>query len=130
VRNREQQTSKAYLEELHIVRYTPGQHFDYHYDWFYKALMEKNKSLYPRLSSFFVILDNNCTGGFAYFLRISPLPLEVLQASWCDYIACDEDGEGLAFKLRSFGRIFSLMVRAMRGGIIQVCRLLMGLRLE
>jgi hypothetical protein len=27
------------VEELQIVRYAPGQHFDYHYDWFCPALM-------------------------------------------------------------------------------------------
>src|SRR5208282_2266539 len=78
------------LEQLQIVRYAPGQHFDYHYDWFYQELLEKNRYLHTRLSSFFVTLEDNDTGGFTHFPRIHPPPKDTSQTAWCDFIACDE----------------------------------------
>ncbi|CAP60232.1 uncharacterized protein PODANS_1_5450 [Podospora anserina S mat+] len=52
-----------------LVRYTTGQQFTLHHDWFASPLWADDGSwnTWNRLASFFVILEDDCTGGETYF---------------------------------------------------------------
>lgn len=57
-----------------LVRYTSGQRFDIHHDfyetpqWAYDASRRK----FNRVASFFATLQDNCTGGETYFPHLHP----------------------------------------------------------
>ncbi len=49
---------------VQLVRYTAGQRFNIHHDWYDTARWAADGSMrkWNRISSFFVILQDNCTG--------------------------------------------------------------------
>ncbi|KFY85066.1 hypothetical protein V500_08722 [Pseudogymnoascus sp. VKM F-4518 (FW-2643)] len=55
-----------------LVRYTSGQKFNLHYDWYdTPQVLSKSGQRFNRPASFFVFLEANCTGGETYFPHIS-----------------------------------------------------------
>ncbi|KFY24297.1 hypothetical protein V493_05333 [Pseudogymnoascus sp. VKM F-4281 (FW-2241)] len=51
-----------------LVRYTAGQKFNLHYDWYDSPqVLTKTGQRFNRPASFFVFLEANCTGGETYF---------------------------------------------------------------
>ena len=84
-----------------MVRYTPGQKFDLHYDWFQRPRLQDGDNgrqrVYNRVATFFVILQENCTDGETYFPYIKPISSQiggdVTARVWREH----EDG-GMAFK--------------------------------
>ncbi|KAK4200072.1 hypothetical protein QBC40DRAFT_174820 [Triangularia verruculosa] len=52
-----------------LVRYTTGQQFKLHHDWFSSPLWADDGSwnTWNRIASFFAILEDNCIGGETYF---------------------------------------------------------------
>ncbi|KAK4175835.1 hypothetical protein QBC36DRAFT_353636 [Triangularia setosa] len=52
-----------------LVRYTTGQQFNLHHDWFNSPLWADDGSwnTWNRIASFFAILEDGCTGGETYF---------------------------------------------------------------
>lgn len=86
------------VEDLQAVKYTVGDHFRQHWDWWEGA---EN----PRVSTFFAYLacdsgesgsEGQCEGGATQFPEYRyPFP-----PGWCDVIDCYDDSElgGVAFK--------------------------------
>jgi prolyl 4-hydroxylase len=59
-----------------LVRYTAGQRFNIHHDWFerFQPSRDDDRDRYfNRLASFFVILQDNCTEGETHFPYIKPI---------------------------------------------------------
>lgn len=56
-----------------LVRYTAGQRFNIHHDWFDRPqrAYDGSRRVFNRVASFFAILQDNCTGGETYFPRVS-----------------------------------------------------------
>jgi len=93
-----------------LVRYTAGQHFNVHHDWYETPRWAPDGSdrKWNRVASFFGILQDNCTGGETYFPFAKsiapPSPLGEKrhgEAWWREH----EDG-GLAFKPVAGNAIF------------------------
>ncbi|KAI0162467.1 hypothetical protein BJ166DRAFT_591333 [Pestalotiopsis sp. NC0098] len=96
-----------------LARYTAGQYFDVHADWFdipqaRRADSTGNGSTWNRQSSFFAILEDDCTGGETWFPHLkSPRQVDNLSPArnltriWREH----EDG-GLAFKPVKGGALF------------------------
>ncbi|KAI0548834.1 hypothetical protein F4679DRAFT_286714 [Xylaria curta] len=82
-----------------LVRYTEGQEYNLHHDWMRipQAAFDGSPRTFNRVASFFVILQDTCTGGetwFPFIKAISPQPKESDEDRlWREH----EDG-GLAFK--------------------------------
>ncbi|KAI1198357.1 hypothetical protein F5X97DRAFT_333375 [Nemania serpens] len=82
-----------------LVRYTEGQEYNLHHDWLRipQAAYDGSPRTFNRVASFFVILQDNCTGGetwFPFIKPVSPQPNEPEESRlWREH----EDG-GLAFK--------------------------------
>ncbi|KAI1147048.1 hypothetical protein F4825DRAFT_438695 [Nemania diffusa] len=82
-----------------LVRYTQGQEYNLHHDWMRipQAAFDGSPRSFNRVASFFVILQDNCTGGetwFPFIKAVSPQPKEREEGQlWREH----EDG-GLAFK--------------------------------
>ncbi|KAI8630095.1 hypothetical protein F5Y19DRAFT_53309 [Xylariaceae sp. FL1651] len=82
-----------------LVRYTEGQEYNLHHDWMRvpQAAFDGSQRSFNRVASFFVVLQDNCTGGetwFPFLQTISPQPKEKDESRlWREH----EDG-GLAFK--------------------------------
>jgi prolyl 4-hydroxylase len=82
-----------------LVRYTSGQRFNIHHDWFgrFQPARDGRNAEWNRVASFFVILQDNCTEGETYFPHIKPISpqdkADTEKALWRDH----EDG-GLAFR--------------------------------
>jgi len=58
-----------------LVRYTAGQRFNLHHDWYRvpRAAADGSGRSWNRPVSFFVILQDNCTGGETHFPYIRPV---------------------------------------------------------
>jgi prolyl 4-hydroxylase len=58
-----------------LVRYTAGQKFNMHHDWFESPQWAPDGSFrkWNRVASFFAILQDNCTGGETYFPYAKPI---------------------------------------------------------
>ncbi|ETS87785.1 hypothetical protein PFICI_01613 [Pestalotiopsis fici W106-1] len=96
-----------------LVRYTTGQHFDVHADWFDVPQERRldstgNGSTWNRQASFFAILQDDCTGGETWFPHLKPpglvnSPSAAISQSriWREH----EDG-GLAFRSVRGGALF------------------------
>jgi prolyl 4-hydroxylase len=58
-----------------LVRYTTGQRFNMHRDWFDvpQWAADGTPRKWNRMASFFAILESNCTGGETYFPNIAPV---------------------------------------------------------
>lgn len=55
-----------------LVRYTAGQKFNLHYDWYdTPQVLTKTSQRFNRPASFFAFLEANCTGGETFFPHIS-----------------------------------------------------------
>ncbi len=61
-----------------LVRYTAGQRFNIHHDWFGTAQWAVDGSMrkWNRVASFFVILQDNCTGGETHFPYAQPASIQ------------------------------------------------------
>jgi prolyl 4-hydroxylase len=64
-----------------LVRYTEGQKYNLHHDWMRvpQAAFDGSPRSFNRVASFFVILQDNCTGGetwFPFINAVSPQPKE------------------------------------------------------
>ncbi|KAK2598842.1 hypothetical protein N8I77_012227 [Diaporthe amygdali] len=57
-----------------LVRYTAGQKFDMHHDWYPQPQWAYDGSprQFNRVASFFAILQDNCTDGETYFPHVGP----------------------------------------------------------
>ncbi|KAI1266416.1 hypothetical protein F5Y18DRAFT_358138 [Xylariaceae sp. FL1019] len=57
-----------------LVRYTQGQEYNLHHDWLRvpQAAFDGSPRTFNRVASFFVILQDNCTGGETWFPFIDP----------------------------------------------------------
>jgi prolyl 4-hydroxylase len=90
-----------------LVRYNKGQKYNLHHDWLREpqAAFDGSPRSFNRVASFFVILQDNCTGGetwFPFIKAISPQPREMDQGRlWHEH----EDG-GIAFKPAAGNGIF------------------------
>ncbi len=65
---------------LQMVRYTQGQKFDVHHDWFVRPRLldadaeSGRRRLYNRVATLFAVLEcSNCTDGETWFPKITPL---------------------------------------------------------
>ncbi|KAI0109011.1 hypothetical protein GGR51DRAFT_117491 [Nemania sp. FL0031] len=82
-----------------LVRYTQGQEYNLHHDWMRipQPAFDGSPRTFNRVASFFVILQDNCTGGetwFPFIKAASPQPKGGEEGRlWREH----EDG-GLAFK--------------------------------
>ncbi|GAB1310628.1 Prolyl 4-hydroxylase alpha subunit domain-containing protein [Madurella fahalii] len=57
-----------------LVRYTSGQRFNVHHDWFdYPQWAKDGQRKWNRVASFFSILQDNCTGGETHFPHAKPI---------------------------------------------------------
>jgi prolyl 4-hydroxylase len=55
-----------------LVRYTNGQKFNPHYDWYdIPQVLTASGQKFNRPASFFVFLEANCTGGETFFPKVS-----------------------------------------------------------
>jgi prolyl 4-hydroxylase len=91
---------KDTVEPPQIVRYRNGQKFDMHHDWYEKPQVSRDgrRRAWNRISSFFAILQDNCTAGETYFPYIKPMtriPLDRMHLSKSVW-RMHEDG-GLVF---------------------------------
>ncbi|KAI0975476.1 hypothetical protein F4678DRAFT_326477 [Xylaria arbuscula] len=82
-----------------LVRYTEGQEYNLHHDWMQtpQPAFDGSPRSFNRVVSFFVILQDGCTGGetwFPFITAVSPQPAEDREGRlWREH----EDG-GIAFK--------------------------------
>lgn len=90
-----------------LVQYTGGQEYNLHHDWMRvpQVAFDGSPRTFNRVASFFVILQDNCTGGetwFPFIENVSPQPKEKDEDRlWYEH----EDG-GLAFKPVAGNAIF------------------------
>ncbi|KAH8166785.1 hypothetical protein CIB48_g1431 [Xylaria polymorpha] len=90
-----------------LVRYTEGQEYNLHHDWMRipQAAFDGSQRTFNRVASFFVILQDTCTGGetwFPFIKAVSPQSKERNEGRlWREH----EDG-GLAFKPVAGNAIF------------------------
>ncbi|ETS79442.1 hypothetical protein PFICI_09295 [Pestalotiopsis fici W106-1] len=111
--------SDAEMGPPQLVRYTAGQRFNLHHDWYERPQPARRDKLrlgraWNRAASFFAILEDNCSGGETHFPYLQP-PATVAAAApgghhrrrdvnhgkngtmaW--YERTEEDGGGIAFK--------------------------------
>ncbi|THW64615.1 hypothetical protein D6D20_02794 [Aureobasidium pullulans] len=82
------------VESLKVLKYEIGGHYNHHHDSFPEEVA-KHSMQGNRLSTFFVYLAANCTGGGTNFPDLKrPKGVE-----WCEYIDCEEPVEkGVSFK--------------------------------
>ncbi|ORY66135.1 uncharacterized protein BCR38DRAFT_429332, partial [Pseudomassariella vexata] len=82
-----------------LVRYTAGQEYNLHHDWLRipQRAFDGSPRSFNRIASFFVILQDNCTGGETWFPHVRPATSQKWGRAegrlWWEH----EDG-GLAFK--------------------------------
>ncbi|KAI0857707.1 hypothetical protein F4860DRAFT_338865 [Xylaria cubensis] len=82
-----------------LVRYTEGQEYNLHHDWMRipQAAFDGSPRTFNRVASFFVILQDTCTGGETWFPFIKAISLQPNEGDedrlWREH----EDG-GLTFK--------------------------------
>ncbi|THX86231.1 hypothetical protein D6D04_01543 [Aureobasidium pullulans] len=82
------------VEPLKVLKYEIGGHYNHHHDSFPEEVA-KHSMQGNRLSTFFVYLAANCTGGGTNFPDLKrPRGVE-----WCEFIDCEEPMEkGVSFK--------------------------------
>ena len=97
------------IEALSVNRYTPDQSYGYHHDWLVDPPRSRNGRLMNRVSSFFVFLEDGCTGGWTHFPYLEALPKTGSTEAWCEYLECDEEGAvGVAVKPNAGNAMFWL----------------------
>lgn len=59
-----------------LVRYTAGQQFNIHHDWYDtpQRAYDGSRRMFNRVASFFAILEDDCTGGETYFPYVDGPP--------------------------------------------------------
>jgi prolyl 4-hydroxylase len=76
------------MENLQAVKYKEGGRFNPHYDWFYDATGgSAGGTAGNRESSFFVVLEANCTGGSTNFPSVD----RPVDSEWCETLNCIDD---------------------------------------
>ncbi|CZR52524.1 uncharacterized protein PAC_02401 [Phialocephala subalpina] len=75
-------SSNKSMEALAAVRYNTGQEYKAHFDW---NPFTKRPS--DRRTSFFAILDANCTGGATHFPKVKSIAWGS-DKRWCDWLDC------------------------------------------
>jgi len=84
------------LEPLQLVKYGPGEHYDFHTDWL-EPQYSTSFNGGNRMTSFFayVHVSNDTTGGGTNF----PLVISPRDERWCGILECDEPyASGLTFR--------------------------------
>ncbi|KAF4999673.1 hypothetical protein FDECE_11427 [Fusarium decemcellulare] len=94
--------SNESIDPLSALRYTPGGHLNFHFDW-------NNYTVRPagttdRRTTYFVTLDDGCVGGSTYFPWVQR-PVWGDRKAWCGWIECD-DRPGLAIRPVSGNAVF------------------------
>jgi prolyl 4-hydroxylase len=94
-----------------LVRYTEGQRFNIHHDWYetpqpVRSDKRDRGRSWNRVASFFAVLEDGCTGGETHFPYVKPIaprrkPTKGGSGMWWEH----EDG-GIAFKPISGNAIF------------------------
>ncbi|KXX77873.1 putative prolyl 4-hydroxylase 4 [Madurella mycetomatis] len=87
----------SHLEPLQLVRYSPGEQYHLHNDWYADPAYSRAASGGNRASSFFayVHVRNDTTGGGTNF----PLINAPTDERWCEIVDCDEPWErGITFR--------------------------------
>ena len=85
------------LEPLQLVKYGPGEQYDFHTDWLSDPQYTTSFNGGNRMTSFFVYIhvSSNTTGGGTNFPLIEP-PLD---ERWCGLVECDEPyANGVTFR--------------------------------
>lgn len=92
-----------------IVRYTRGQKFDVHHDWYDSPQRVRDGSgrIFNRIASFFVFLEDGCEGGETWFPYLEERVRQVGEGKWRRH----EDG-GLAFRPRNGSALFWINLHA------------------
>ncbi|KIV78809.1 hypothetical protein PV11_06419 [Exophiala sideris] len=113
------------LEKLQLVKYLPSQYYHHHMDWFDTLMRDDSPAgrgrYFNRVASFFIYLDDTCTGGGTEFPELQ-FDLESLDESgvrgsaefWRERIDFDrqrQKGEekvssGISFKPRKGSGVF------------------------
>lgn len=67
-----------------LVRYSAGQRFNIHHDWFNSPQWSRDNRRWNRVASFFAILQDNCTGGETHFPYAKPIvpPSPLGESMW------------------------------------------------
>jgi prolyl 4-hydroxylase len=95
------------IEPLQLVRYGPSEYYHAHVDWF-DALHKEDKGwksrLYNRGASFFLYLEDGCSGGGTYFPEVSASMDETQLAALGEYMVTDE--RGVSFKPKKGNGLF------------------------
>lgn len=85
-----------------LVRYGPGEKFDFHYDWFPRLQRgEEGRGGWNRPASFFVTLEDGCEAGETYFPNISAAaPVGGLEGQGGEgrFPWREHEGGGIAFR--------------------------------
>ncbi|KAH6656491.1 hypothetical protein BKA67DRAFT_552138 [Truncatella angustata] len=89
-----------------LVRYTAGQRFNVHHDWYERPQPAKREKMglgrsWNRVASFFAVLQDDCTGGETHFPYVEPVRRDSRTGIgeggvWFERDA--ESGGGVAFK--------------------------------
>ncbi|KAK3372678.1 hypothetical protein B0H63DRAFT_564056 [Podospora didyma] len=90
-------THETQLEPLQLVKYGPGEHYDFHTDWLADPQYSTSFNGGNRMTSFFayVHVSNDTTGGGTNFPLVSPPRDE----RWCGFVECDEPyANGVTFR--------------------------------
>jgi len=75
------------MENLQVVRYVNRQEFRPHFDWLEPQYVEDIGGAGNRLTSFFVYLLANCTGGSTVFPELA----RPESPEWCGTVKCHDD---------------------------------------
>jgi prolyl 4-hydroxylase len=62
------------IENLQIVRYLPHERHGFHYDYLSDPQPDEDGRVCHRIASFFVFLEDACTGGETYFPYLTAAP--------------------------------------------------------
>ncbi|KAI1848315.1 hypothetical protein JX265_013817 [Neoarthrinium moseri] len=101
------------IQPPQLARYTAGQHFDVHADWFDTPQERRPDSTgvgssWNRLASFFAILEDGCTGGETWFPHVQApaLPGDLPGPSGRSSVWREHEQGGLAFRPVKGGALF------------------------
>jgi prolyl 4-hydroxylase len=99
-----------------LVRYTTGQRFNVHHDWFDSPRWAYDGSdrKWNRVASFFGILQDNCTGGETYFPFAKPIapPSPIGEQGRGEVWWREHEDGGLAFRPVAGNAIFWINLHA------------------
>jgi len=90
-------TPATHVEPIQLVRYSAGEHYHFHTDWFLDPAHTTPQQGGQRVSSFFgyVGLGEGTTGGGTNF----PVLDAPAGDEWCGFVDCDEEWEkGVTFR--------------------------------